>query len=259
MKPAKTAEAILKSLDLWRLPVYPIAIAKIEGIELLPDKFGDGFDGRIRFIKEIDSFAISYREQGPGRSLGRVRFTLAHELGHYYLHKPYLLGGECHSSKTNFVSKDKMEEEADEFAASLLMPMELFRDRIQLLRSGVASLGNLCRLADDVFNTSVTSTVRRYCQSDVEPCAAVFSENGRVRWCIFSEDMRRTGMGFIEFGSNLPEASHTAKLDDPSLSEVEGSIEPWQWFDSPRFEGRLWEEAMRLGQTGLVLTYLTQQ
>ena len=66
-------------------------------------------------------------------------------------------------------------------------------------------------------------------------------------------------MGFVPFGSSLPESSHTATLNEERLNKTEGSIEPWQWFEKPRFEGRLWEEAMRLGETGLVLTYLTQQ
>lgn len=82
MNPETEAEEVLRNLGLWKLPVDPITIARIEEIELLPDSYGDGFDGRIRFIKEIGSFAISFRQEGPGRSSGRVRFTLAHELGH---------------------------------------------------------------------------------------------------------------------------------------------------------------------------------
>lgn len=255
------AEAALKNLDLWRIPVDPFEVARKEGIELLPGEFSDGFDGRIRFIKEISCFAISYRRTGFRRSEGRVRFTLAHELGHYYLHRKYLLTGECHSSVTNFVSKDQMEVEADKFAAALLMPMELFRKRINVLRSRVADLSDLVKLANNEFQTSITSTVRRYCTSDVEPCGAIFSRDGIVQWCHFSEDMRLSGMGYYPFGSQLPGESITVgKLAQSTGGEiVSGAVKPLKWFDNPRHDGYLWEEAMPLGNTGLVLTYLTLQ
>lgn len=170
-----------------------------------------------------------------------------------------MLSGKCHSSKSNFVSRDRIEQQADEFAASLLMPMELFRHQIRTLRSSVASLTDLCRLAEERFQTSITSTVRRYCQSDVEPCAVVFSRNRIVQWCQFSEDMRLTGMGFIPFGSQIPAGTVTQELLEKGIKKIEGAVDPWRWFDSPRYRGKLWEEAMTLGSSEMVLTYLTYQ
>lgn len=257
--PSNAAETVLRDLDRWRLPIDPFEIAGDEGIELLPGDFSADFDGRIRYIGDISSFALAYRQPGPGRPQSRVRFTIGHELGHFYLHRAYLLSGKCHSSKANFTSHSEMEQEADEFAASLLMPMELFRKRIELLRSGVATLKELCKLANDEFCTSITSTVRRYCQSDVEPCAVVFSRDGVVQWGQFSEDMRRAGMGFVQFGGKVPRQSHTQRLLEEKGAHVDGVLDPWVWFDSARFSGKLWEEAMTLGYTGTVLTYLTKQ
>ena len=257
--PTKEAEAVLKDLERWRLPVDPFEIAAEEGIELLPGDFSAKFDGRIRYVPEISGFALAYRRPGPGRPESRVRFTIGHELGHYYLHREYLLSGKCHASKTNFVSHDQMEQEADEFSASLLMPIELFRRRITQLRSGVATLDELCKLANEEFHTSITSTVRRYCQSDIEPCAVIFSRDGIVQWGQFSEDMSREGMGFVRFGGRIPEQSKTNRLLDDGTDKIDGVVQPWVWFGSPRFYGKLWEEAMVLGGTGTVLTYLTKQ
>lgn len=256
----KAAELALKNLESWKLPVDPIEIAKKEEIELLPDDYGEGFDGRIRFLNEIERFAISYRKVALGRSEGRVRFTIAHELGHYYLHRDYLLAGKCHTSTTNFASNDQMEFEADSFAAALLMPMDLFRQRVKRLRSHVADLNDLRKMASNDFRTSITSTVRRYCQSDVEPCGAIFSRAGTVQWAQFSQDMSYLGMGFFPFGQKLPEGSVTAKMNQRSDSESSGAVDPWVWFDSPKCENKkLWEESMVLGSTGVTLTYLTLQ
>ena len=59
--------------------------------------------------------------------LGRIRWTLAHELGHVTLnHLPYI--AEPHIAENNFnnLSNPELEAEADHFAALLLCPMPLY-------------------------------------------------------------------------------------------------------------------------------------
>ena len=253
------AEEVLKVLDMWSIPVDPFIICEQEGIELAPGSYGKGFDGRIRYLQDVDTFALAYRDRGPGRTVGRVRFTIGHELGHYYLHRDYLLSGHSHGSQTNFRSHDEMEEEADVFAAALLMPMELFRSAVRRYRQDVCVLSELCELADNRLQTSVTSTVRRYCQADIEPCAAVFSSEGVTRWAWYSEDMRRLGMGYMPFGQALPRMSRTSKdvAELTTKGTIEGEVETDAWFERSQHNGNLWEEAMLLGESELVLTYLT--
>lgn len=253
------AEDVLRVLDMWSLPVDPFAIAAQEGIELAPGTFGEGFDGRIRYLSEVKTFALAYQTQRQGRTPGRVRFTIGHELGHYYLHRAYLLTGRSHGSKADFRSTNEMEQEADEFAAALLMPLELFRAEVKRYRQNVCALKELCELAEHRLGASVTSTVRRYCQADIEPCAAVFSRNGVVQWACYSEDMRRLGMGYVPFGQGLPRGSRSARSFDELSSAgcIEGEVDPAAWFERPYHRGRIWEEAMLLGRDGLVLTYLT--
>lgn len=256
---ASQAEEVLKALDMWSVPVDPLAIVGQEGIELVPGDFGEGFDGRIRYLSEVRTFALAYQMQGRGRSRGRVNFTLGHELGHYYLHRDYLLSGRSHGSKSDFRSSDEMEQEADEFAASLLMPLELFRAEVKRYRQHVCVLKELCDLAENRLGASVTSTVRRYCQADIEPCAAVFSRDGTVKWACYSEDMRRLNMGFVPFGQPLPRGSRSVQFSGElaSAGHIEGEIMASEWFERPYYRGKLWEETMLLGGDGLALTYLT--
>lgn len=253
------AEDILRSLNMWSLPVDPFAVVHEEGIELAPGSYGEGFDGRVRYLNEVETFAIAYQPQGPGRPLGRIHFTIAHELGHFYLHRGYLLSGRSHGSITDFRSHDVMEQEADEFAAALLMPLELFRAEVKQYRQHVCVLSEICELADKRLGASITSTVRRYCQADIEPCAAIFSLNGIVQWACYSEDMRRLGMRYVPFNKALPRGSRSAKSFDElsDLGRIEGEVEPSEWFERPYHQGKLWEEAMLLGSDGLILTYLT--
>lgn len=259
---AAKASEVLRALDMWHLPVDPFEIARKEGIELAPGNYGSEFDGRIKYLSEVDTFSLAYGAARPGRTEGRVRFTVAHELAHFYLHAAYLLGGNFHNSKADFRSRDEMEREADEFAASLLMPRDLFISEVRKYRQGVCVLSELCDLAENRLKTSITSTVRRYCQADIEPCSVVFSEQGHVRWAVHSEDMKRLGMGYVAFGTRVPTKSVTAKIwervqDVRGSERLEGSVEPSIWYERPWYKKRLWEEAMPLGNTGVVLSYLT--
>jgi len=261
---AERSEEVLRTLGMWRVPVDPLAIAKEEGIELAPGMYGQRFDARIEYLPVIRRFVIYYQEPGPGRTDGRVRFSLAHELGHFYLpdHRKDLLRGRMHNSQSDFRSRNPREQEADEFAASLLMPEELFATQVRMFRQNVCTLKEICALAETRFHTSVTSTARRYLQCDIEACAIVVSQDGKVRWAMYSEDMARLNMKYVPFGAPVPRMSKTAGLwarmgasDDLSL--VEGSVDADVWFEHPYYRKRLWEEAMPLGYTGFVLTYLT--
>lgn len=79
------------------------------------------------------------------RSPGRRNFTIAHELGHWHLHR-----GEGDDAHTRFCRADdvggesralrdavRIEREANRFAAALLMPEALVRDQAKLLQLNV--------------------------------------------------------------------------------------------------------------------------
>ncbi len=259
------AKKHLIALDMWRLPVDPFAIAKEEGIELAPGRYGSKFDARIKFVRSANTFIIFYKMASDGLTEGRVRFSIGHELGHYYLphHRTYLLRGHSHNSVTDFRSGNQIEMEADAFSSALLMPNELFADALKVRRISVCTLADLSRLAETAFKTSLTSTVRRYISLDWEPCSMVVSEAGTVKWAKHSVSMKSLGMGWIAGDMHVPNTSATAKLWDrlrrgPTLDRMESEVDADIWFERP-YRRRLWEEAMPLGYTGLVLTFLTAE
>jgi hypothetical protein len=204
---------------------------------------------------------VFYKSPGPGRTEGRVRFSLGHELAHYYVpaHREYLLRGENHNSVSDFRSKDPREKEADEFAACLLMPHELFSGELKRRRQKYCTLSDLKKLAEEVFKTSITSTVLRYCGFDCEACAMVVSSAGRVVWARHSDSMKAIGMSYIAADTPIPNGTPTAKLLGKLKSAddgfCEGGVDAELWYDRP-WRKDLWEEAMPLGKTGLVMTFL---
>ena len=253
----KTAEDVLKALDQWRLPVDPFAIAREEKILLAPGTYGEGFDARIEYFPSDRRFGIYYREMG--RTPGRIRFSLGHELGHFYLpeHRERLFKGIMHNSESDYRSRDPLEQQADKFSANLLMPRDLFVEAVKNFRQSVCDIRDLKKLAERL-GTSITSTVIRYCDCDIEPAMAIFSEDGIVRWTYFSQDMKELGCWFVRFGTQIPTNSQTTKLlelleNGPTDEVVGHRIDPHVWFEWPRCKW-LYEEAVQLGNR--VLTWL---
>lgn len=54
---------------------------------------------------------------------GRYRFTLAHELAHWILHREMIISDRTEAVFIEGVHNSKMEGQADYFAFALLMPM----------------------------------------------------------------------------------------------------------------------------------------
>ncbi len=109
-------------------------IAKIDDIRVKYEDMDGGKSGSLYFDDGIWVITINNKHH-----ISRQRFTLAHELGHYILHKEknslfedttFFRGG----------SMDSIEYTANEFAAKILMP----EDRVRaLIDSGIRDLVTL--------------------------------------------------------------------------------------------------------------------
>lgn len=119
-----------------------------------------------------------------GLSLGRKRFTIAHEIGHYVLHPRQ--GLEKTDTTANFVIWKNVGEEAEAniFAAELLMPETLFKPRCV---GPLPSLAVLDALARD-FGTSLLAAAFQYVTYTNEQVALVVSHGKQIKWFHRSKD-----------------------------------------------------------------------
>lgn len=81
------------------------------------------------------SGAISYERRiiyvNGNESIRRQRFTIAHELGHMLIHREYQNEpGWVYDLRTHDNKSESREQEADLFAAELLMPVELVKQEM---------------------------------------------------------------------------------------------------------------------------------
>ncbi len=128
--------AVDKGLDT--IPLDAKGVAEKLGIRVEYISLKEGLSGILYKDKESNSWVLHVnKEHHPNRQ----RYTIAHELGHFCLHrhlkqrfedKIFFRGGE----------PNKPEWQANEFASSILMPEREFKD---MIRSGVRNVEELAK------------------------------------------------------------------------------------------------------------------
>ena len=209
-------------------------------------------------IRLDDQFCIAYATHI--KSPGFRRFTIAHELGHYFLEghvDAIFADGPVHESRAGFVSTVSYELEADHFAARLLMPNTLFYAALRGLADGLAAVESLA----DICCTSLTATAIRYTECAPEPTAIVISSGNKVDYAAMSRSLRDIdGIDWIRKNEPLPRDCVTRTLNsNPERvkrgDRVEGESDFQDWFGGA-LRIKVSEDAIGLGGYGKTLTVL---
>jgi len=253
------AVKVLEALKFTSLPIDPFRIADSHSIQHKEDPgLEPGISGCL--MKVGDAFGIIYSARFS--SEGFRRFTVAHELGHYFLegHAQHLFGeGQAlHQSESGFTSDERYEREADAFAAGLLMPRHLFEpacSRAGLGLQGIESLAGLCKV-------SLTATGIRYAQCTVDPVAVICSVDNRVQFAFLSRVLKdRRDLTWPRKGAGIPWETATRNFgEDPtnvlSGKRVISTSTLDLWFDGGG-DAQLNEEVVGLGGYRRILTVLS--
>lgn len=252
------AEKLLQELAINALPIDPFSIAHQLGIELrpLPANAG-GASGMLLHVG--GEFGICYPTHVD--SEGFKNFSVAHEIGHYRLpgHVDAVVDSRGrHVSHAGFRSTDRYEQEADQFAAALLMPAKLFTAATRRAGEGLKAIETL---AGDCA-TSLEATAIRYAQTNRDPVAVIRSDCRTIDYAFMSQALKDfPGLDWIRKGSLLPENCVTATLNaDKSnverVARAEGTSPLQDWFNGPHRQD-VFEEVVGLGSYGKTLTVLT--
>lgn len=188
-----------------------------------------GFEGALygAEAKNRREWAIIYNS--AIRISGRIRFTIAHELGHYILHRRTRELFECtQDDMLRWESEEKrIEAEADLFASYLLMPIDDFRGRIG---NDVVDL----ELLDDCakrYGVSLTAAVLKWLEFTTQRAVLVVSTGGHILWARSSQSAFKSGIFFRTRGRvvPLPDRSLAARddIDTPERQGIELSAQTW--------------------------------
>lgn len=119
LKLEQEANNILFDNDMLKIPVDLIEIANNNNIEVYYTELPEGISGAIKYNKDKNRFQILIEENEPSY---RQRFTLAHELAHYFLEgKKLLCNQEIHFDTKYRKDRNLEEYRANYFAGALLM------------------------------------------------------------------------------------------------------------------------------------------
>jgi Zn-dependent peptidase ImmA (M78 family) len=138
----REAENLVERFGANTAPVDVNKIAKALGLQIVYSELGENVSGLL--VTRDGTSAICVRETD---ALVRQRFTIAHEIGHFRLRHQFEAGEHVHvdegwkvtaRSNNRTVGADPKEVEANQFAASLLMPTKLLNQRVS--RFGIGRL-----------------------------------------------------------------------------------------------------------------------
>lgn len=178
----------------YEMPIPLLDIAEEEFIKVIYDDYGSTtFDGLTWFDAETDDFFIhlntnSLRNNKPNSVKGR--FTLAHELGHYFIphHRQGLINGELkpHGSVNYLTNQSawQLERDADVFASNLLMPTNSVKELIKGRRFDFSVIDDM----SEMYKVSKSAAALRFADIGNAPIMAVYAMDGKIQWVSKSED-----------------------------------------------------------------------
>jgi len=245
--PASRAEALVSELGISSADDLDIeAIAMASGVEVRYERMSGceasliGFEDRA--IATINPCGVR----------GRERFSIAHEVGHWELHRGQSFHCRVDDADANLTSNRVLEKEADVFAAHLLMPAPIYLPMVRTFKE--PNFQNLTKMSEE-FGTSIMATALRLVSVNTLPVIVASYNQSGLRWSIAAGDIPRRW--FLR--KTLDEDSFTYDLlksgkECKHLGKQEGDT----WFeneDAGRYEVR--EQCIRShGSDALVLLYL---
>jgi hypothetical protein len=237
---------IAKEYSAQRYPSDPVSLVVGQSLP--------GFDGALyRAPSGKKGWGIFYNSAIA--SQGRINFTLAHEFGHYLIHREaYPRGIRC--GEQDVVRWDsaygQIEQQANVFSAGLLMPLDDFRRQIP--ESDRVDLDMISHCASR-YRVSLIAAVLRWLQYTVRRAVLVVSRDGFILWSRASEAALRTGAFFRTSGSPvaIPAGSLAACQDMIVDGRVGVELAGGVWFPEPVREMTIFAEQYDFAVTLLLL------
>lgn len=170
------AREIIQALDIEDSSEIDVEAIAMERGAIVVEGSLKGADGRLSILGS--QALITVKSNIP--ELGKKRFIMAHELGHFQLHQAKFPAVSCSDSDFSEWGKSKpLEVEANYFAAELLMPEHIFKRKTE----GKELSKFLIESLSKEFQTSLTATSIRFVTLRPE-YALVCSEKSVIKWFV---------------------------------------------------------------------------
>jgi Zn-dependent peptidase ImmA (M78 family) len=128
-KAKEAARRILEENFITQPPIPVEELVQYEGLGLILSRFDDGE------IAGVINLETKYLLVNSNDSSTRQRFTIAHELGHWILHRELMQANKdiavLYRKPLGGADSDPLEQEANFFAANLLVPEEMLKEALK--------------------------------------------------------------------------------------------------------------------------------
>jgi len=229
--PVEVKALALGCADLYR---WSDPITKVEAASIRR------FEGALHPSDDRKRWLLLYNSSI--RSAGRIRFTQAHELGHYILHRTIRESFDCtEDDMLNWSATEQdLEAQADEFASFLLMPLNDYRQQVN------ASVDlDLMGHCADRYGVSLTAAILKWLSYTEEKAVVVMSTDGYMKWAGASQPALKAGAFFRTRTQTIPIPGGSVTANDAIQSERKGiEVPATLWF--PHAEPQLSLREMKL-------------
>jgi hypothetical protein len=214
--------ALAKEYSAQKYPDDPITLVVGDNLK--------NFDGALyRAPAHKKGWGIIYNSAIS--SPGRINFTLAHEFGHYLVHRhAYPNGFRCGNQDVVRWDSEygQIEHQANVFAANLLMPLDDYRRQIDA--KSKADL-NLLSHAAARYDVSLIAAILRWLQYTTRRAVLVVSKDGFILWSRASDAAWKSGAFFrtSQGPIEVPATSLVARRDGLVDGKTGINMAPGTW------------------------------
>lgn len=175
-KPAQCAENLINEL----------CISSARDIDVEAIAFDSGIDVLYESLNGCEATLVGFGGNAiatisPSSSRGRERFSVAHEIGHWLLHRGKSFRCRADDIVQNYSADIQLEKEADEFASHLLMPTAIFQPAIKATnRPGLNDLQEIAK----IFEVSLQAVSIRLATLDTLPVIVACYTKAGLKWTL---------------------------------------------------------------------------
>lgn len=239
----------------------PVCLDKIleeNGIRLHTGDYAEDFDAVLIPRERRFHIHLNLRKVNGDRNAKRARFSIAHELGHFFIdeHRTRLLSSNPEPSVCGLFDSNESneEDEADNFAANLIMPPSRFKAAASKTWSPLDVILNLAQ----EFDTSVTATALQFMNHVSDRSTVIrWTPDGEMAWAIPGVGYRTEGYRNVLFKNRdkLPKDSATGRVMSGKDHDT-GVLDMATVFQNVALDGHrnllVTEEAIALGDYGFM-------
>lgn len=214
-----------EDLELDNLePVDLDAVTRHLSIKVIYKDLGDGIEGACKSIGAKRLVVLNPNSRGTLKE----RFTLAHEIGHLFIHHgSYLCGTD---SFFTYKTQNEEEQEANDFAAEFLLPRKAM---ISALRKNDLNYPEIERISE-AYKTSISVAAIRLIKLFQDDAVLLFHDGRRVIWKVRSDTC------FLRINDVIPINALAHKINTEKWN-VKGHIEAGYWLGN-EYDDLLCEE-----------------